>query len=427
MVFTEEVIENRRSRVEAALGSDAPLVLVAAGESLGKPGGHDQVYPFIPHPEYYWLTGSRRRRGVIAFDPADGWSHFVQPVTEDERLWEGEPEVPEGEDVAQLPAWLESRSDRKMVVLGQPVEILWDLSRDDELAAATQASLDAVRRVKDAAELDLVRRAARATAAGHEKAREFICAGVTERRIQIELEAEMYRNGATGMGFDTIVGTGTNAAVLHFAPGGRQVQETDLVLVDAGGEVLGYTADVTRTYPASGVFTPEQQAIYDLVLAAEHQAISLCKPGVEWHDVHRAAALVLALGLRDLGLLTGEVDGLLESGAVALFFPHGIGHMLGLGVRDVGGCAQGRQEDQRYCGARLRVDMPLEEGFLMTVEPGLYFVPAMLDSPERRRQFANQIHWDHLARWRQVGGVRIEDDVLVTSDDPEIITSSIPK
>ena len=426
MIFEEDVIENRRRRVEAALGPDAPLVLVAAGEPVGKPGGHDQIYPFIPHPEYYWLTGSRRAQGVIAYEPADGWVHFVQPVTEDERLWEGEPEVPEGADVAQLGEWLAARSDHKTAVLGQPVEILRDVVRDDELEDVAQACLDSVRRVKDEAELALVRRAARATAAGLEKVRETIRPGVTERRIQIELEAEMYRHGATGLGFDTIVGTGTNAAVLHFAPSERTVAADDLVLVDTGGAVLGYTADVTRTFAASE-FTPEQQAIYDLVLAAELRAISKCRPGVEWHDVHIAAAEVLASGLRDLGILVGELDGLLESGAIAVFFPHGIGHMVGLGVRDVGGRAPGRPDEQRYCGARLRVDLPLEERFLMTVEPGCYFVPAMLDCPERRELFADQIRWDRLERWRAVGGVRIEDDVLVTSTGPEVITAAIPK
>jgi Xaa-Pro aminopeptidase len=117
----------------------------------------------------------------------------------------------------------------------------------------------------------------------------------------------------------------------------------------------------------------------------------------------------------------------LESEAIALFIPHGIGHTVGLGVRDVGGRSPGREEGKRYCGARLRVDLPLEEGFLMTVEPGIYFVPALLDSKARREQFRDAVAWDAMESWRHVGGVRIEDNILVTPDGPRVTTEAIPK
>ena len=287
--------------------------------------------------------------------------------------------------------------------------------------------LDTVRRRKDSAEVELLGRAVKATAAGHAKAREVIRPGISERHIQIEMEAEMFRQGADCMGYGTIVGVGSHAAVLHFEPGDRVVTPDDLVLIDAGGAISGYTADVTRTYPAEDRFTPRQQAIYDLVLAAESEGISKCRVGTEWHDVHRAAACVLAGGLRDLGILKGEVDGLLDSGAIALFFPHGIGHMTGLGVRDVGGHAPGRDEVKSCCGVRVRIDFPLEENFLMTVEPGIYFVPAILDDPAKRERFRDSVAWESLDAWRSVGGVRIEDNVLITASGPRVITEEIPK
>jgi Xaa-Pro aminopeptidase len=348
----------------------------------------------------------------------------VRPVSDEERLWEGAVGVVEGEDVAALPAWLKARAGCRLAILGSPVE---EVEGDGELSVALRERLDALRRPKDAAELELLARAVTATAAGHGKAREVIRPGASERQIQIELEAEMFRQGADAVAFGTIVGVGSNAAVLHFQPGGRIVHPGDLVLVDAGGEVAGYAGDVTRTYPAGDRFTGKQQAIYDLVLAAEGAAIAKCQIGTEWRDVHRSAAVVLALGLRDLGILRGEVEGLLESEAIALFFPHGIGHMVGLGVRDVGGRAPGRGEVQRHCGARLRVDLPLEEGFLMTVEPGLYFVPALLDHPARREQFRQEVDWAVLESWRSVGGVRIEDNVLITAAGPRVTTRAIPK
>lgn len=422
-LFDQTTLEARRARAARAFGDDAPLVLIGAGHPVPIPGGHDQTFPFVPHPEYYWLTGLKRPGGILAYDPREGWTHFVQPVTEAERLWEGEPEVPEETDLATFAAWLHARRDRPVAGLGVPPE---GVAADARLAAAMRERLDRARRAKDGAELEILSRAVAATAAGHARAREVIRPGVTERQIQVELEAEMLRHGAEGTGYGTIVGAGSNAAVLHFAPSSRRVTAEELVLVDAGAQLHGYTADVTRTYPAGDAFSAEHQAVYDIVLAAERKGVSMCRPGTEWHDVHLAVAAVLAEGLRSLGILKGETDALLESGAIALFFPHGVGHMVGLGVRDVGGRAPGRSGEQVYAGARIRVDLPLEEHFLMTVEPGLYFVPALLDDPARRARFQDRVAWETLERWRPVGGVRIEDNVLVTAGAPQNLTEEIP-
>jgi Xaa-Pro aminopeptidase len=143
--------------------------------------------------------------------------------------------------------------------------------------------------------------------------------------------------------------------------------------------------------------------------------------------VHRTAATVIARGLAEIGILKGSAENLAESGVVSLFFPHGVGHMLGLMIRDVGGRAPGRKDGCVCCGSRLRVDLPLDEGFVMTVEPGVYFVPAILDDPDRRSKFKNEVAWDALSKWRVVGGVRIEDDILVTAKEPKVLTAAIPK
>ena len=427
-IFERDILDGRRRRAAEAFGSRVPTVLIGAGEPIPKPGGLDQTYPFTAHPEYYWLTGSQRSGGVLAFNQQEGWTHFVRPVTPSERLWEGNPDAPEGEDVAELSDRLKRYSDSKIAMLGSPVHcVASDIGSDKELNGDMRVRLDAVRRRKDSAEIELLGRAVKATAAGHAKAREVIRPGISERHIQIELEAEMFRQGADSVGYGTIVGVGSHAAVLHFEPGKRTVNPDDLVLIDAGGAISGYTADVTRTYPAEDRFTPRQQAIYDVVLAAESEGISKCCVGTEWHDVHRAAAAVLAQGLRDIGILKGDVEGLLDSGAIALFFPHGIGHMTGLGVRDVGGHSPGRDEIQPCCGVRVRINFPLEENFLMTVEPGIYFVPAILDDPAKRERFRNSVAWELLDSWRSVAGIRIEDNVLITASGPRVITAEIPK
>ena len=254
-LFDDATLAARRRRAEQALGPNAPILVVGAGEPIGVPGGLDRTYPFLAHPEYFWLTGARRAGGVITFEPGAGWTHFVRPASAEERLWEGEPEVPAGEDLARFEAWAKARAGRKVAALGVPPK---EVAADAASTAAAQIALDAARRPKDEAEIALLRRAAAATAAGYAKLPGLIRPGVTERRIQIELETEFFRAGCDGVGYGTIVGAGTNAAVLHFEPGERIVGERDVVLIDAGGHVAQYTSDVTRTFHAKGAFDARQ-------------------------------------------------------------------------------------------------------------------------------------------------------------------------
>ena len=425
-----EHIHARRERALAALSRQLGdgLLLIGAGRPIPVPGGHDRVHPYRPHPEYHWLTGAARQGGVLALDGATGqWTHFVEPATAAERLWEGEPEVPEdGRPLPELEAWLGQRRGRAAALLGVP----WPALRADEaLTAMAQEALDAARRPKDAWELDVMRRAIEATAQGHAVARQFLRPGVTERAVQIELEAQCARAGADGMGYDTIIAAGARAAILHAPASPRVIQPEDLVLIDAGAHIGGYTADVTRTWPAQGQLQGRRLAMHQLVEAALDAAIAAACPGQEWHEVHRVAAVTLADGLRQLGLLRGaDARELAESGAVAMFFPHGVGHMLGLGVRDVGGRAPGRAPGRTCCGVSVRVDLPLEPGMIMTVEPGLYLVDALLDDPERRARQGDLIDWQALDAWRGLGGVRLEDDILIQPQGPPLnLTAAIPR
>jgi Xaa-Pro aminopeptidase len=243
--------------------------------------------------------------------------------------------------------------------------------------------------------------------------------------VQIELEAEFFRNGARSTAYDSIVGGGPNAAVLHFPPSSRRFEPGDLVLVDAGAEHEGYACDVTRTYPASGRFTPEQEALHAVVHAAKETATQRCVAGSEWRDVHWTAARVIAEGLADFGLLRGSVDALVERRTVSLFFPHGIGHMVGLGVRDAGEVLPGR-EARNDDFPRLRIDLPLQPGYTVTVEPGIYFVPALLHDPELRARHRDGVDWDRAEKMLGFGGIRLEDDVLVTDDGYDVLTRDIP-
>jgi len=199
------------------------------------------------------------------------------------------------------------------------------------------------------------------------------------------------------------------------------------VLIDAGAEYRGYDCDVTRTYPVSGKFSAEQVDVYALVLRVQRAAIERCRAGVEYRDIHLAAALDVAQGLVDAGFLRGNAPDLVERGASALFFPHGIGHMVGLGVRDAGGYLPGRSRSEAPALRFLRIDLPLEPGHVVTIEPGIYFPPHVLEDPEIRRQHRETVVWNRVDELRGFGGIRIEDNVLILEGGNEVLTRAIPK
>jgi Xaa-Pro aminopeptidase len=346
----------------------------------------------------------------------------VPEVTEAERVWEAR-EQTAGEPLAALPAWIATRRNRPLAQLGAP---LLGVRADEVLTVKIREAFTHARRPKDEPEIATMRRAAAATAAGYSQAAAIIAPGVTERAIQIELEAGFFRHGATRTGYGTIVGTGPNSAVLHFEPTTRAAREGEFVLIDAGAEIDRYVIDVTRTYVA-GPPSSFQRDLYQVVLAAQEKAIARCLAGAEWRDVHLQCAVDLTAGLVSLGLMRGPAESLVEQEAHLLFFPHGLGHLVGLGVRDASGTLPGRPRSTRPSLKSLRLDLPLAPGYVVTVEPGLYFIPAQLNDPKRRERFREAVVWDQVEPHLSLGGVRIEDNVLVTSGAPEVLTAAIPK
>jgi Xaa-Pro aminopeptidase len=419
----EPFLESRRRRVAEVWDLSDEIVLLGSGQPVPIPGGADQTYPFRAHYEYLYLTDRDRPGCVLAFDPYEGWVDFVPEITEKERIWGGDLPA-EGTPLTGLEPWLAARRGRSVAVLGSPVP---DVEADAELGERLRETLTHARRPKDEAELERMRLAARITETGYARLRGLIRPGVTERRLQIELEAELCRHGARRPAYESIVGSGPNSAVFHFSPSERVLRDGELVLIDAGAEVGGYACDVTRTYPAGAGFTPEQRDLYQAVLEPQKRAVAKCRAGVEFRDLHLETSADLTRGLIALGLVRGEPQSLVEQGVTALFFPHGLGHLVGLGVRDASGRLPGREKDERPGLENLRLDLPLEPGYVVTIEPGLYFVPALLESRERREKFPHQVDWQRVDRWLGTGGVRIEDNVLVTPDEPEVLTAAIPK
>jgi Xaa-Pro aminopeptidase len=420
-------IAARYARIAGALQLVDEVLVIGAGEPVPLPGETDQTYPFRAHPEYFYLKRKDLPGGVIAFDPKDRardrWVFFVPEVTETEHIWERRSQEA-GRGLSALEPWLAARRGRPIVNLG---ERLRGLRSDEALIARAREQFTHARRPKDATELRLLRRAVEATEQGFAAVRRYLRPGVTERALQIELEAAFYRGGADRTGYETIIASGPNAAALHFSPSGRKARRGDFILIDAGAEVGRYVSDVTRTFVAGGRPSPFQRELLELVLGVEQTAISRCVPGAEWKEVHLHAAIELTAGLIDMGLMRGAPESLVEHGAHTLFFPHGLGHLVGLGVRDASGLLPGRAKDHRPAFKNLRMDLPLAAGYVTTVEPGVYFIPALLNDPQRRKRYRNCVNWSLVERHLGIGGVRIEDTVLVTDRQPEVLTGGISK
>ncbi len=419
-----EQLARRRRAAESRWNLTRELVLIGSGNPIPVPGRGDRTYAFRSHSEYLYLTDRERLGGVLAFDPSDGWVDFVTPVTRDEQLWEGAMPSDDSDcaPVSELDGWLAARAGRPIAGLGAALP---GIDSDAALESELRAGLNQVRRRKDPVELSRMREAERATRTGFAALVPMLEPGRTERELQIELEAAFFRAGAEFLAFDTIIASGPNSAVLHFAPTDRALGDGELVLVDAGAEFRGYASDVSRTYPVSDAFTPEQAQLHELVRQAGLAGIDRCRVGVEFADVHRAAALVIAEGLIDFGLLRGDPENLVEQGTVSLFFPHGVGHMVGLGVRDASEVLPGRQTNADAV-PRLRVDLPLEAGHVLTIEPGVYFVPALLQDRGTRARHRDSVRWERVEELLGFGGIRLEQNVLVTEQGAEVVTRDIP-
>jgi len=289
---------------------------------------------------------------------------------------------------ARVAGWINHLKSQARSGVHAPSEIVDLYSRIDDL-----------RLFKNEHEIETMRRAAAISAAAHRRAMQKTSSGIMEYQLEAELLHEFYRNGSRAPAYTSIVAGGANACVLHYIENNAQLRDGDLVLIDAGCELEGYASDITRTFPVNGKFTSAQRDLYELVLAAQTAAIAAAHPDSHWNAPHEAALDVLVQGFVDLGLCKGTPASVLESGDYRRFYMHRTGHWLGLDVHDAG---EYKQQDGSW---RL-----LEPGMVMTVEPGCYVRPAD-DVPE---------HFWNI-------GIRIEDDVLITPEGCDILTSDAPK
>ncbi len=422
---TRDVHAARRARVLAALGADALLVFGAAHHLRNG----DSEYRYRQSSDLWWLTGWEDPESVALLRPGadQPFVLFVQPKDRSREVWTGFRAGVEGARErfgadAAFP-WSELGARLGELVGGwDTLQYAWgeDGERDKTVFRAisglgrvaarngvampsrlvdARRLLGELRLHKDEAEIATLRKAAAITAEAHIAAMRLGRPGVAEYEVEAEIDGLFRRRGGNGPGYTTIVGGGKNACVLHYITNREPLRAGDLCLVDAGCEYENYTADVTRTWPVSGRFTAPQRRLYEIVLAAELAAIDQARAGRPYKAMHDTAVRVLTEGMVDVGLLEGDVDELISEEAFRRYYMHGTGHWLGLDVHDPGA--------YHLDGA----SRPLVPGMVLTVEPGLYVPPDDESAPEPYRGI----------------GIRIEDDVLVTAGDPDVLTAACPK
>ncbi|TVP54909.1 MAG: Xaa-Pro aminopeptidase [Halomonadaceae bacterium] len=416
----------RRQRLIEQMAPESIAIVSAAPE---RTRSRDTDYPYRQDSDFYYLTGFGEPDAVLALIP--GREHgqavlFCRERDPQKELWDGFLAGPEGAvaDYAMddafpiadiddiLPGLIEGRS-RVYYSIGRDAGfdarvMEWVNTLRSKVRSgakppgefvALEHSLHDMRLYKSAAELKVMERAAAITAEAHCRAMTRSAPGLREYQLEAELHYTFMDHGARHPAYSTIVGGGANGCVLHYIDNQAVLQDGDLVLIDAGCELEGYAADITRTFPVNGRFTAPQKALYDVVLAANLAAIAAVKPENHWNRPHEAAVEVLSQGLLDLGLLKGTLEEVIEQSLYRPFFMHRTGHWLGLDVHDVG--------DYKVGGA-WRV---LEPGMVLTIEPGLYIPP---------HDQSVEPHWRGL-------GIRIEDDVVVTRDGCRVLTGGVPK
>lgn len=289
----------------------------------------------------------------------------------------------------------------------------------------------ALRSVKEACEIEEIKKACATGYQMHVTAMKMAHPGAWEQTIAGTIEGISLANGSVPS-FPIILSQ--NGETLHNHDHSNYLKEGKLLLVDAGAETsLRYASDFTRTTPVGGTFTQKQREIYEIVLAANNRAAELTRPGVTYLSVHLEAARVIAAGLKALGLMKGDVDEAVRNGAHALFFPHGLGHMMGLDVHDMEDLGQiyvGYDDETRpvdqFGTAYLRLGKKLEPGFVITNEPGIYFIPALIDKWKHEKINTDFIDFARLESYRDFGGIRLEDDLLVTAAGSELLGQRVP-
>lgn len=447
-------IENLKNTVFSL--EDQSFVIVAGGDEISRDDSDVVAYHFQQEANFYFLTGVREPKFYAALDVANRGSltlFYDQSKNDRDRVFSTVPSLDEISKKYNAPVFL--LSDMHSIIASWTFQKLYLLSgvNSDSNRNVISAKLDFqgayeplnskvdsdpliyeiladTRVTKSKQEVQLLKEVAEATVQGHHRVIQFVAVEKNERNIEATFMNHM-RSAyhARIWAYDPICGTGINSSVLHYNKNNSKLKDGELILMDMGIRIGGYSSDVTSTVPVNGKFSDKQAEIYNIVLKANQAARNLVKPGVKWQDVHLAAEEVILAGLQNMKLLNSEFDvkEMLDNRVAYYFMPHGVGHLIGIDVHDVGGYLSFTAKRSDKPGLdKLRTARTLAANMVLTVEPGIYFIKYLLNkafSDEKVKKYFNQpaIEKEYLT----FGGVRIEDMVLVTQDGNENLTGSL--
>ena len=432
MGIEQQEYQQRREKLMEKIGNGTAIFRSAPMAVMH----NDVEYTYRQDSDFYYLTGFNEAEAVAVFAPhheEHRFILFVQPKDPEKETWTGYRCGVEGakERYGADQAYPINELDEHLLkYLMNAERIYYHLGRDrnfndkilsywQRLVAGyqkkgtiptaiedTKPLTHPMRLVKSDAEIALMRRATAISAEAHNRAREFARPGVYEYQVAAEIEHTFRLEGAMGVAYPSIVASGANACVLHYIENERQMQDNELLLIDAGCCYGYYNGDITRTFPVGGKFTPEQKTLYELVLEAQLKAIEQVQPGNPYNQFHDTAVSVLVDGLMELGLLVGDKEEIIKEEKYKPFYMHRTGHWLGLDVHDAGTYKHNKETWRN-----------LQPGHIVTVEPGLYISP-YIKPVEGQPEIPDC--------WKGIG-IRIEDDVLVTEGGHDILTADVPK
>ncbi|SIO15365.1 aminopeptidase P family protein [Halodesulfovibrio marinisediminis] len=415
----------------------------------------DNAYPFRQDSSFLYFFGHDHEglTGVINLDAGESW-YFDQGFSMDDIIWSGATATPEelaarcgAEKYGEEKTLVQMIADAKKTQ--RPIHIL-PVYRADSRMRLVQLldcgvmevdtfvstpfikEVVALRSIKSIEEVMEIEQALETSYAMYANALSATRPGASERQIASILHSTLALAGSTASFTPICTGRGQ---ILHNHEYSHILHSGDMLLIDSGAESENhYASDITRTFPVSGTFTDQQRAVYTIVLAAQEAAISKCAPDVPFIDCHMTAAKIIASGLRDLGVLKGNVDDIVDAGAHALFFPHGLGHMLGLDVHDMEGLGEDFvgydstiTRSEKFGLRGLRLARKLQRGFVVTVEPGCYFISALMEQWEAEGTCKEFINFDTAKQFSEFGGIRIEDNVYISRDGHRVLGQQIPK
>jgi len=452
-MFTKEIYTNRRAQLRADVTSGLILLPGNKDASYNYP---KNTYRYRQDSNFLYFFGLNKPDfvGVLDVDSGEDWL-FANDFDMNAIVWMGDmPKVSElaasvGVKNSAPKAELKTLIDKALAdgrkihicdpyrsvtryelsqLLGTGYETVKDLVSGELIQAIVKQ-----REIKADYEIVEIEKACDVAYLMHTEAMKLAKnVGIYEYQIAGRAEGIAMEHGGT-VSFPVICSI--NGQTLHNRYHGNKLAEGRMLVLDTGAELPNcYSSDITRTMPVGGKFSERQKNVYNVVLAANMKSIEMCRPGITFRDVHFEACLTIAEGLKNLGLMKGDMGKAVEAGAHALFFPHGLGHMLGLDVHDMEnlgedyvGYDKETQRAKEFGTASLRFGKKLKEGFVLTIEPGCYFIPQLIKQWKDENKHADFINYDEVEKYLDFGGIRIEDGVLITKDGCRVLGKPVPK